>query len=109
MSDIIFSAEVLTKLDNAVQEAADSLVRQQGEKDLRSEIASMVKEEIGLSTSEFNSLVKERYDDSISEKIAKLEGTVELNEKLTEHRRKNRTQTALPAASEPIDDHSDSE
>jgi hypothetical protein len=106
MSDIIFSAEVLTKLDNAVQEAADSLVRQQGEKDLRAEIASMVKEEVGLTTAEFNALVKERYDDSISEKIAKLELTVELNEKLTDHRRKTRTATAIPA---PVDGDSDSE
>lgn len=91
MSDITYSDAVLTMLEGCVQEASDSLVRQQAEKDLRGEIAQRVKEEVGMSTSEFNALVKERYDESLSDKVAKLEEAIAINERLIDHRRKRNT------------------
>lgn len=96
MSEIIYTDAVLEKLDNAVQEACDSLVRTSGETDLRKEIATLMKEEIGISTSEFNALAKQRYDESSSNKIEKLEEVVELHDKLMDFRRKRKTTTTTP-------------
>lgn len=91
MSEIIYSDAVLSILEGCVQEACDSLTRQQAEKDLRAEIAQRVKEEVGMAASDFNAIVKERYDDSLSEKVAKLEEAIALNERLIDHRRKRNT------------------
>lgn len=98
--EIILSPDLMTKLDNAVNECVDSLVRANAEKEFRKDVMEMLKDEIdGFKPADFNALVKERFDDSITEKVAKLESVIEMNDALIEHRRKNKTQTVAPTSS----------
>lgn len=89
--EITLSPETLTKLDNAVTECVNSLTRTQGEKDFRKSVLDRMKEEIdGFKPADFNALVLERYDDRITNKIAKMEAVVEMNDALNDHRRKTK-------------------
>ena len=97
--EITLSPDVMTKLDNAVTECVNSLVRSQAEKDFRKDVLDRLKEEIdGFKPADFNALVKERFDDSITNKVAQLEAVIELNDALNEHRRKSKTYLAPVAA-----------
>ena len=97
--EITLSPDVMTKLDNAVTECVNSLVRSQAEKDFRKDVLDRLKEEIdGFKPADFNALVKERFDDSITNKVAQLEAVIELNDALNEHRRKSKTYVAPVAA-----------
>ena len=69
-------------LDKAVRECVDSLTRSDGEKEFRKDVASRMKEEFEISTSEFNNLVKERYNEDCSNKIEKLQAVVDLSDQL---------------------------
>jgi hypothetical protein len=93
--EITLSPDVMTKLDGAVTECVNSLVRSQAEKDFRKDVLDRLKEEIdGFKPADFNALVKERFDDSITNKVAQLEAVIELNDALNEHRRKSKTYLA---------------
>lgn len=85
--EIILSPENMTKLDNAVTECVNSLVRAAGEADFRKEVASSMKEQFEIANSDFNALVKERYDASVTEKVEKLQSIVEMNEALNTNRK----------------------
>lgn len=99
--EITLSPDVMTKLDNAVTECVNSLVRTQAEKDFRKDVLDRLKEEIdGFKPADFNALVKERFDDSITNKVAQLEAVIELNDALNEHRRKSKTYVAAPSSEE---------
>lgn len=99
--EITLSPDVMTKLDNAVTECVNSLVRTQAEKDFRKDVLDRLKEEIdGFKPADFNALVKERFDDSITNKVAQLEAVIELNDALNEHRRKSKTCVAAPSSEE---------
>ena len=99
--EITLSPDVMTKLDNAVSECVNSLVRSQAEKDFRKDVLDRLKDEIdGFKPSDFNALVKERYDDSITDKVAKLEAVIELNDALNEHRRKSKVAVSKPTVAE---------
>ena len=99
--EITLSPDVMTKLDNAVTECVNSLVRTQAEKDFRKDVLDRLKEEIdGFKPADFNALVKERFDDSITNKVAQLEAVIELNDALNEHRRKSKTSVAAPSSEE---------
>lgn len=88
---ITLSPDTLTKLDNAVTECVNSLIRGQAEKDFRKDVLDRMKEEIDdFKPADFNALVLERYDDRITNKIAKMESVVEMNDALNEHRRKTK-------------------
>lgn len=102
--DITLSPEVMTKLDNAVNECVTSMMRIEHEKDFQKDVVDRMKEEIdGFKPADFNALVKERLNDKISEKIAKLESVVELNDALIEHRRKMKNTVTQPATSDEAD------
>jgi hypothetical protein len=77
-----FNPKELTTINAAVNEGVNSKIREQAEKDLRKEIADRLKDELGLAPADFNQLVRERYDSSVSEKITKMEEIVDLNESL---------------------------
>ena len=99
--EITLSPDVMTKLDNAVTECVNSLVRSQAEKDFRKDVLDRLKDEIdGFKPADFNALVKERFDDSITNKVAQLEAVIELNDALNEHRRKQKTYVAAPSSEE---------
>lgn len=108
--EITLSPDVMTKLDNAVNECVNSLVRSQAEKDFRKDVLDRLKDEIdGFKPSDFNALVKERYDDSITDKVAKLEAVIELNDALNEHRRKSKVVTSKPVSDQQDVDEDDEE
>ena len=98
--EITLSPEVMTKLDNAVNECVTSMMRIEHEKDFQKDVVDRMKEEIdGFKPADFNALVRERLNEKISEKIAKLESVVELNDALIEHRRKTKNTVSQPADS----------
>lgn len=84
------------KLNSAVEEATISLQRQQMEKDFRKDVADRMKEELDISTSDFNALVNERFKNASTEAIEKHEAVTELNQLLINNCKK----TSTPASEE---------
>lgn len=82
-----FTKEERVSIDNAAEEMLQSLSRQDREKELRKDIISRMKEEFGLDSKVFNTIVKERVDDKVSEKVAELQTALDLNDDLLASRR----------------------
>lgn len=82
-----FTKEERISIDNAAEEMLQSLSRQDREKELRRDIISRMKEEFGLDSKVFNTIVKERVDDKVSEKVAELQTALDLNDELLASRR----------------------
>jgi len=91
MTEVILTPDVMTILNNAVNECVDSIVRSQAEAEFRKDVISRVKEECDMSAADFNKLVKERFDSTISTKIEDLEKIVSINEALIKHGNRNTT------------------
>jgi hypothetical protein len=89
MTEIILTPDVMTAVDNAVEECVNSLIRVQAENEFRKDVVSALKEKCDLSTSQFNALVKERLEGAATKRIEKDDNIVSLNEALIQHR-KNR-------------------
>lgn len=66
------------KLNGCIREMVDSMFRVQGEKDLQKEIKQRVKDEFPHLDANFTDIVKESYDNSVSETIAKKQAAVDL-------------------------------
>jgi hypothetical protein len=82
MSELVLTKQEMIKLNGMVKEAVDSLIRSEAEKSLRKDIADRVKEELNFKPAMFNAVVMERYNDSITEKLAKLEEIVDFNDQI---------------------------
>lgn len=82
MSEVILSQPDKIKLNNMVKECVDALVRIDGEKSFMKDVADRAKDELNIPPATFNAVVKERFDDSVTNRMFKLEAVVELNEEL---------------------------
>ena len=82
MSEIILSQPEKVKLDGMVRELVDSLTRSEAEKSFRKDVGDRAKEELGIKPALLNQIAAERFNDSITEKLAKLEEVVDLNDEL---------------------------
>ena len=82
-----FTKEQRISIDNATEEMLQSLSRQDREKELRKDIVDRMKEEFGLDSKVFNTIVKERINDKVSEKVAELQTALDLNDELLASRR----------------------
>lgn len=89
MSDYTWTQPELAKLDGAVRESMDSLIRAAAEKDLQKDIADRMEEELGIKKADYNALVRERFEDKSSKLLEKHEEIVELNEELKTVKLKN--------------------
>lgn len=82
-----FTKEEKVSIDCAVEEMVQSFSRQSREADLRKDIISRMKEEFGLEGKTFNTIVKERINDKVSEQVASLQSALDLNDSLVSSRR----------------------
>lgn len=82
-----FTKEERISIDNATEEMLQSLCRQDREKELRKDIVARMKEEFGLDGRVFNTIVKERINDKVSEQVAELQTALDLNDDLLASRR----------------------
>lgn len=82
-----FTPEQKKNIDDAVEEMLQSLSRQDREKELRKDIVDRMKEEFGLDGKVFNTIVKERVNDKVSEQVAELQTALDLNDELVASRR----------------------
>lgn len=82
MADYQLTPEEQTKINNAVEEIVGSLVREDGEKQLRKDITARMKEEINFTPAELNALARERFDSKATENVEKFQGIIDLNELL---------------------------
>lgn len=96
MTEIILTPDVMTAVDNAVEECVNSLIRVQAENEFRKDVVSALKEKCDLSTSQFNALVKERLEGAATKRIEKDDNIVSLNEALIQHRKRNKVQVTEP-------------
>lgn len=81
-TELVLSREEKVKLNNAIVECANSLVRAEGESEFRKDVANRMKEELNYPTADFNLLVKERYAEKSTKALEKHQETVDLNEEL---------------------------
>ncbi|MBG24158.1 MAG: hypothetical protein CMF22_11985 [Idiomarinaceae bacterium] len=81
-SELILTPKQQAALNDAVDEASQSLVRAEIEKNFRKDVAERVKDEIGVPTARFNSLVRQRHCNAAAEAVEKHQETVELDEML---------------------------
>lgn len=93
---IQYTQDELVKIDRAVQEAADSMTRGKAETDFQKEVAERMKDELKFPTSDFNKLVKERFDEKISKSMDKLEEITSFHDELVNARRKVKSSIAQP-------------
>ena len=82
MSETTLTRDDMIKLDKMVREAVDSFTRSEAESSFRKDVASRAKDELGIQPSLFNSIVKERFNESITEKLSKLEEVIDMNDEL---------------------------
>ena len=82
MSEYQLSPEEQRKLNNAVEEVVQSLIRQDAEVQFRKDVAERVKEELGFKSAELNALAKERFDNKATEQVEKWQDVIDLNEML---------------------------
>ena len=88
---MMLSKPDMTTLNNAVNEAVSSLSREEGEKVFRKDVAERMKEELGIKPATFNALVKERFNEAITNRAMKDQEIVELNEQLINNSRQPTT------------------
>lgn len=77
MSIIPSSETDRQKLDKAIRECVDSLTRAESEKEYRKDVAETIKEELEIKPADFNNMVKEAYNNSLSDKIEKYQDIVD--------------------------------
>ena len=82
-----FTKEERVSIDQAVEEMLQSFSRQDREKELRKDIISRMKEEFSLDSKVFNTIVKERLNDKVSEQVSELQTALDLNDELLASRR----------------------
>ena len=82
-----FTKEERVSIDQAVEEMLQSYSRQDREKNLRRDIIDRMKEEFSLEAKVFNTIVKERLNDKVSEQVSELQTALELNDELLASRR----------------------
>jgi len=82
MSDFQYTQPELVKLNDMIEEAVDSLIREDSEKQFRKDVAERAKEELKLKSSQFNALVKERFNQTATKTYEKNESIIEFNEEL---------------------------
>lgn len=86
MSEFQYTKEEQVKINNAVDEASTSLVRQKTvetqEKDFRKDVIDRItkEEDVPIDKKLFNALVKERFDGKSTEEIGKHEDVIALDE-----------------------------
>jgi FixJ family two-component response regulator len=67
------SPEDIKKLQNAIEEASASLIRQDAEKDLRKEIHDALSEQVDIPKAVFNRMVKVYYKSSFRDDVQSAE------------------------------------
>lgn len=72
----------IQKIENAVKEASNSLIRIESERDLIKEIKERMKEELGIPPKKLQELIKIYHKQNYSEVVGKFEETSELYEKV---------------------------
>ncbi len=72
----------IQKIENAVKEASNSLIRIESERDLIKEIKERLKDELGLPPKKAQELIKIYHKQNYSEVVGKFEETSELYEKV---------------------------
>lgn len=82
-----FTKEERVSIDQAVEEMLQSYSRQEREKNLRRDIIDRMKEEFSLEAKVFNTIVKERLNDKVSEQVSELQTALDLNDELLASRR----------------------
>ena len=82
-----FTKEEQRAIDGAVEEMVQSFARQKREAELRKDIIARMKDEFGLDGKMFNTVVKERIDDKVSEQVGSLQAALDLNDDLIASRR----------------------
>lgn len=81
--------EQYTVLNDAIDEAVIAHQKIEMQKEQLKSIAEVVKDELDVKPADFNALAKERYDESVSDKLFKIERIVNLNEQLETKRRRS--------------------
>lgn len=79
------------KLNAAINEATDSFIRQDGEVQFRKDVAERMQDELAIKKSDFNALVKERFDEASTKALEKHQRAVEFNEMLVNNCQKSTT------------------
>ena len=82
-----FTKEQRVSIDQAVEEMLQSYSRQEREKNLRRDIIDRMKEEFSLEAKVFNTIVKERLNDKVSEQVSELQTALDLNDEVLASRR----------------------
>ena len=72
----------IQKIENAVKEASNSLIRIESERDLIKEIKERLKDELGIPPQKMQELIKIYHKQNYSEVVGKFEETSELYEKV---------------------------
>lgn len=76
-------------LNDAIDEAVIAHQKIESHKEQLKSIADVVKDELKVAPADFNALAKERFNESISEKLFKIERIVGLNEQLETQKRRS--------------------
>lgn len=82
MSETVLTRDEMIKLDKMVRECLDSFTRSEAEASFRKDVAARAKDELSVPPALFNAIVKERFNESITEKLAKLEEVIDMNDEL---------------------------
>ena len=82
MSELILTPEQKEALTGMVKEAFASCVREDGEKQLRKDIADRCQEEIGIKKADFNKIVAEKFKGTASKAIETNQFAVDVLEQL---------------------------
>lgn len=79
MSEYQLSPEEQRKLNNAVEEVVQSLIRQDAEVQFRKDVAETLREELNFKSSDLMALARERLENKASEQVEKYQDIVDLN------------------------------
>lgn len=94
MAEYQLTPEEQTTLNKAIEEVVDSLVREDGERQLRKDIAEMLKEKINFKSSDLMALARERFESKASQNVEKYQDIVDLNSLLIANCKKTTTSQA---------------
>jgi hypothetical protein len=72
----------IQKIENAVKEASNSLIRIEAERDLIKDIKERMQDELGIPAKKLQELIKIYHKQNYSEVVGKFEETSELYEKV---------------------------
>lgn len=89
-----FNQKELLKINNAVDECVNSLVREQSEKDFRKDVQERMKDELGMDKDTlkyFKLAVNERYKEDVAEKMKVFEDSLSFNDQLLEAESNHKT------------------